>query len=81
MNSIKAKALVDRLLSQKQDEGKNIQEQIVIGEQLDTIQRDAQRSLHCLREQTRERRVLPGWRQQLSKTRCYGQHEKVWPQL
>ena len=43
MNSIKAQGIqADRLLSQKQDEGKNIQEQIVIGEQLDTIQRDAQ---------------------------------------
>ena len=43
MNSIKAQGIqADRLLSQKQDEGKNVQEQIVIGEQLDTIQRDAQ---------------------------------------
>ena len=43
MKSIKAQGIqADRLLSQKQDEGKNIQEQIVICEQLDTIQRDAQ---------------------------------------
>ena len=43
MNSIKTQGIqADRLLSQVQDEGKNIQEQIVIGEQLDTIQRDAQ---------------------------------------
>ena len=43
MNSIKARGMqANQLLSQTQDEGKNIQEQIVIGEQLDTIQRDAQ---------------------------------------
>ena len=42
MKSIKAQSLkADELLSQKQNEGKTIQEQIVIGEQLDTIQRDA----------------------------------------
>ena len=42
MKSIKAQGLrADEILSQKQNEGKNIQEQIVIGEQLDTIQRDA----------------------------------------
>ena len=43
MNSIKNQGLnAQRLLSQTQDQGKDIQEQIVIDEQLDTIQRDAQ---------------------------------------
>ena len=43
MNSIKQQGLeADQLLAAKQNEGKNIQEQIVIGEQLDTLQRDAQ---------------------------------------
>jgi len=43
MNSVKTRGLqADALLSKKQNEGQAIQEQIVIGEQLDTLQRDAQ---------------------------------------
>ena len=43
MNSVKTRGLqADELLSKKANEGQNIQEQIVIGEQLDTLERDAQ---------------------------------------
>jgi hypothetical protein len=42
MNSIKLKGLeADGLIAQKQNQGKAIQEQIVIAEQLDTLKRDA----------------------------------------
>jgi hypothetical protein len=43
MNSVKTRGLqADELLRKKSNEGQSIQEQIVIGEQLDTLQRDAQ---------------------------------------
>ena len=43
VNAIRSQGIAaNQLLSQTQDEGKSIQEQIVISEQLDTIQRDAQ---------------------------------------
>lgn len=43
MNAVKTRGLqADELLSKKGNEGQSIQEQIVIGEQLDTLQRDAQ---------------------------------------
>ena len=43
INSIKQRGQqADQLLAAKQSEGTDIQEQIVIGEQLDTLQRDAQ---------------------------------------
>jgi len=43
MNSIKQRGQqADQIIAQKEAEGQNIQEQIVISEQLDTMQRDAQ---------------------------------------
>lgn len=43
VNSIRQAGLqADQLLASKENEGQNIQEQIVIGEQLDTLKRDAQ---------------------------------------
>ena len=43
MNAINQQGLeADKLLANKQNEGKAIQEQIVIGEQLDTLRRDAE---------------------------------------
>ena len=43
INTIKQRGLeADRLIAQKEAEGQDIQEQIVIGEKLDTMQRDAE---------------------------------------
>ena len=82
MNSIKNQGLnAQRLLSQTQDQGKDIQEQIVIDEQLDTIQRDAQQITAIEGADTRSSSVARGGGSNSSRRVAMDSMKEVWPQL